>query len=99
MLRSLLIPLLLISLISVSSAGTTKQAVFAVGCYDVGAAALENRPGVLQVHKGWQQDKWYHFQEVNRVEYDPQQVSVEQLESWLKEVWTWRETLPEANKE
>ena len=99
MLRTLLLLLLLLGLLASASAGDKKQAVFAVGCYDVGAATLEHRPGVLQVHKGWQQDKWNHFQEINRVEYDPQRVSVEQLESWLKEARTWRATLPEANKE
>lgn len=31
--------------------------------------------------------------EVNRVEFDPQQVSVEQMEEWLKEAQTYRKTL------
>jgi len=75
-------------------ADETRQITFTVGCYDVGAAALENHPGVLKVDKGWQ-----GFHEVNRVQYDPQQVDVEQLEKWLKQADTWRATLPEQSKE
>ncbi len=31
--------------------------------------------------------------EVNRVEYDPHQVSIEQMEDWLQQVDTFRKTL------
>jgi len=85
---------LLLSMASVALAGEKQQATFAVGCYDVGASALQNRPGVLHVDKGWQ-----GFHEVNRVEYDPQLVNVKQLELWLKEAHTWSATLTERSKE
>jgi hypothetical protein len=41
----------------------------------VGAAALEGRSGVLSVEKGWR-----GASEVNRVVYDPEKVTVEQME-------------------
>jgi len=64
------------------------RATFAVHCYDVGADALRDRPGVLAVEKGWQ-----GLHEVDRVNYDPRQVSVEQLEGWLKDAGTYMETV------
>ena len=84
----------LILALSAALAEETGQVTFAVGCYDVGAAALENHPGVLAVEKGWQ-----GFREVDRVRYDPQQVKVEQMEEWLKQAETWRATLREQPKE
>jgi len=66
----------------------TKQATFVVHCYDVGADALEGRPGVLAVARGWQE-----LHEVDRVSFDPQLVSVEDLEAWLKEAGTYVRTL------
>jgi len=50
----------------------------------VGAAALEGRPGVISVEKGWQ-----GFHEVNRVVYDPKKVTVEQMEEWLRQAGTY----------
>jgi len=47
---------------------------------------------VLKVEKGWQGRR-----EVNRVEYDAQQVTLEQLEQWLSEAGTYIRTL-EPNK-
>jgi len=85
----LFILLLLLSPIPGTPAGETGHVTFAVGCYDVGAAALEKHLGVLTVEKGWQ-----GFREVNRVEYDPHRVTVDQLEQWLKQAKTWRATLP-----
>lgn len=71
---------------------------FAVHCYDVGAAALAERPGVLRVERGW-----HGWNEVDRVLYDPRQVSVSQMEQWLKEAGTYEETIrrtePVAKKE
>jgi len=47
---------------------------------------------VLSVEKGWQGRR-----EVNRVGYRPEEVSIEQLEQWLKEADTFIRTL-EPNK-
>lgn len=71
------------------------QATFVVACYDVGARALQGRPGIIQVEKGWQQDTAGHYVEVNRVEYDPEQIKLEQLEELLQTARTWLATLPE----
>ena len=49
---------------------------------------------MFEVEKGWQS-----FMEVNRVIYDPQLVSIEQLEDWLKESATYRRTLEPEIKE
>jgi hypothetical protein len=81
--------LLLLALGGVSSAGAgesgAKSAVtFTVACFDVGAATLQGRPGVLSVQKGWQDGR-----EVNRVVFDPQKVSVPSMEAWLKGAGTF----------
>jgi peptide methionine sulfoxide reductase MsrA len=55
----------------------------------VGAAALEGSPGVLQVTKGWR-----GFREINEVTYDPQQITMEQLEQKLKQAGTYVKTVP-----
>jgi hypothetical protein len=70
-----------------------EQATFAVHCYDVGADALRDRPGVLSVDKGWQ-----GLHEVDRVNYDPRRVSLDQLEGWLKEAGTYVNTLEKTSK-
>jgi hypothetical protein len=56
----------------------------------VGAAALEGRPGVLSVEKGWRGTS-----EVNRVVYDPEKVTVEQMEGWLRQAGTYVGTVRE----
>ena len=64
------------------------KATFAVQCYDVGASALTGKPGVVSVEHGWSGAR-----EVDRVVYNPQQVSLGQLESWLKQADTYVSTL------
>jgi hypothetical protein len=76
------------------SAGSNEQVTFVVHCYDVGAQALENRPGVISVKRGW-----LGFREVDRVRYDPRQVSREQLENWLRQDDTYVETVREPGRE
>ena len=72
-------------------AGDSESLTFVVHCYDVGARALEDRPGVIGVERGWR-----GFREVDRVEYDPQLVSREQLEDWLRKADTYVETIEET---
>jgi hypothetical protein len=67
------------------------SATFEVQCYDVGATALAGRPGVLAVHKGFEA-----FREVDRVTYDPREVTVQQMEEWLEEAGTYVRTLGQA---
>ncbi len=64
---------------------------FAVHCYDVGAAALETRPGVLSVERGW-----HGLDEVDRVIYDPDTISIGQMEQWLKKAGTYERTIIET---
>ncbi len=40
---------------------------------------------------------WRGFSEVNRVLYDPEEVTVEQMEGWLKESGTYVRTIPSEN--
>lgn len=67
------------------------QATFAVHCYDVGAHALDGKPGVISVARGWQGSR-----EVDRVVYNPDKVSILQLEDWLKEAETYVDTLEQS---
>lgn len=71
-----------------------KGSTFAVEWYNVGQAALEGRPGIVDVESGWQGSE-----EINRVRYDPEQVSIEMLEDWLKEAGTYKGTLSDSQKE
>ena len=64
------------------------RATFVVHCYTVGADALSGKPGVLPVNPGWSGAR-----EVDRVVFNTQQVSVNQLENWLKEADTYLSTL------
>jgi hypothetical protein len=54
----------------------------------VGKAALEGRPGVLSVGKGW-----LGRSEINTVIYQPGKVSVESMEKWLREAGTYIRTV------
>ena len=64
------------------------KATFAVHCYDVGAHALEGKPGVVSVERGWSGSR-----EVDRVVYNPEEVSITELEDWLKGANTYVDTL------
>lgn len=62
---------------------------FGVQCYDVGAGALKDLPGVIRIEKGFR-----HFREVDKVYYDPSQTTVDRMEEVLKRAGTYRETIP-----
>jgi len=64
---------------------------FVVHCYDVGAHALDGKPGVLSVERGWSGSR-----EVDRVVYNPKEVSITQLEDWLKAADTYVTTLEQT---
>lgn len=64
------------------------KATFVVHCYTVGEDALSGKPGVVSVDPGWSGAR-----EVDRVVFDPKQVSMTQLENWLKEADTYVSTL------
>jgi hypothetical protein len=64
------------------------KATFAVHCYDVGANALIDKPGVISVERGWSGGR-----EVDRVIFNPKTVTLGQLETWLKQADTYVGTL------
>ena len=72
-----------------STASELRQATFVVGWYDVGKAALDGQKGVITVEKGWQ-----NMHEINRVEYDPEKVTLEHIEDILKKSGTYISTTP-----
>lgn len=63
------------------------KATFVVHCYDVGAHALEGKPGVIAIERGWSGSR-----EVDRVVYNPEEVSIMQLEAWLRATGTYLST-------
>jgi len=67
------------------------KATFVVHCYDVGAHALDGKPGVISVERGWSGSR-----EVDRVVYNPKEVSITQLEDWLKAADTYVSTLEQT---
>jgi peptide methionine sulfoxide reductase MsrA len=70
------------------------KATFAVHCYDVGASVLDGKPGVVSVERGTSGAR-----ELDRVVYDPEQVSLGQLENWLKAADTYVGTLESTTSE
>ena len=68
--------------------GDTARVTFTVHCYDVGGSALDGLPGVISVEKGWLNSK-----EVNRIVYDPEKISVQQMENRLKKAETYLGTV------
>ena len=67
------------------------KATFVVHCYDVGAHALDGKPGVISVERGWSGSR-----EVDRVVYNPKDVSIVQLEDWLRAAGTYVSTLEQT---
>ena len=72
--------------------GGKKEVTFAVACFDVGASTLQGQLGVISVKKGWLGGR-----EVNRVTFDPKQVSVEGMEALLRRAGTYIGTDPDLS--
>lgn len=70
-------------------AGTAKV-VFVVHCYDEGNDALKGLKGIRKVDKGFR-----HFREINTVYYDPNVITIEEMEKALKSAGTYGETIRE----
>jgi copper chaperone CopZ len=62
--------------------------VFLVRWYDVGKEALEGLKGVKKVEKGFHNSK-----EINTVYYDPNVITIEEMEMALKKAGTYLGTL------
>lgn len=94
---SLVVTAILLSLMLLACTATAEappgmaKATFVVHCYDVGAHALDGKPGVLSVERGWSGSR-----EVDRVVYNPKEVSIMQLEAWLKAADTYVSTLEQT---
>lgn len=83
--------LLSITTIPMTSSASLQTDTFAVGCYDVGKAALDAQEGIVEVNNGWQ-----GVQEVNRVTYDPNRTNRAAIETRLKQSGTYIKTLEKA---
>jgi len=88
--------LLALGLVSTAYAAESndKEVTFAVGCYDVGASALQGQPGVISVEKGWHRGR-----EVDRVVFDPAKTSVPAMEERLKGANTYIGTEPATSRD
>lgn len=83
----------LASPVAAAATMSTSRATFVVHCYSVGEHALSGQPGVVSVEPGWR-----NFREVDRVEFDPEQISVEQMEELLRRADTYVDTVEVINK-
>jgi len=54
----------------------------------VGKAALEGLDGIRKVTNGWRD-----FTEINTVYYDPQKITVKEMEKVLKKAGTYKKTI------
>ena len=61
------------------------EATFYVQWYTVGKAALEGLPGVKKVETGFS-----GFKEIDRVYYDPEQITIKEMTKALKKAGTYR---------
>ena len=84
----ILVALFLVSGVNGSPVNDQAEATFVVRWYDVGVIALAGRSGVLSVEKGWRGNS-----EINRVVYDPEKITVEQMETLLKKSGTYVKTV------
>jgi len=91
---SFIVGCLMLFLVPAVNAADLKQVTFVVHCYDVGAQALEQQPGVVSVQRGWLGGR-----EVDRVSYDAEVVNQAQLEQWLKAADSYVETIQEEASE
>ena len=77
---------------SSSSVLPLREATFVVGWYDIGKAALDGQPGVVNVEKGW-----LNMSEINRVVFNPAKTNVNRIEETLKESGTYIRTIPQRD--
>ncbi len=68
----------------------TSKVVFVVHCYDEGHDALKGLKGIRKVDKGFR-----NFREINTVYYDPNVVTIEEMEKALKSAGTYKDTIRE----
>jgi hypothetical protein len=66
------------------------KVVFVVHCYDEGSNALMGMKGILKVERGFR-----NFREINTVYYDPNVITIMEMEKALKSAGTYKETIRE----
>ena len=73
---------------SVAHEAGTSKVIFIVKWYDVGKEALEGLKGAKKVEKGFR-----YLREINTVYYDPEIITIEEMEMALKKTGTYVETV------
>jgi len=68
----------------------TSKVVFKVKCYDEGKAALQGLHGIRKVETGV-----HYLHETDTVYYDPNVITIKEMESALKKAGTYVETIIE----
>jgi hypothetical protein len=87
---SLLPALLTGSTSAVAREAGAAKVVYVVHCYDEGHDSLKGLKGIRKVDKGFR-----NFREINTVYYDPNAITIEEMEKALKNAGTYRETIRE----
>ncbi len=68
----------------------SSKVVFKVKCYDEGKAALQGLNGIRKVETGF-----HYLHETDTVYYDPNVITIKEMESALKKAGTYVETIIE----
>ncbi len=65
----------------------SSKVTFKVKCYDDGKTALQGLKGIQKIETGF-----HYIHETDTVYYDPQQITIEEMEAALKKAGTYVET-------
>ncbi len=71
----------------------TSKVTFKVRCYDDGKAALQGLNGIRKVETGF-----HYIHETDTVYYDPNVITIKEMESALKKAGTYVETIMEKER-
>ena len=69
------------------------KAIFKVRCYDEGKAALQGMKGIQRIDTGF-----HYLHETDTVYFDPNAVTIEEMEAALKRAGTYVETIREKER-
>ena len=69
------------------------KVIFKVKCYDEGKAALQGLNGIYKIETGF-----HYLHETDTVYFDPKAVTIEEMESALKNAGTYVETIKEKER-
>ncbi len=71
----------------------TANAVFRVRCYDEGRSALQGLPGIRKIETGF-----HYIHETDTVTYDPNMITIDEMEAALKKAGTYVGTVSEKER-